>query len=181
MKAVPYLVGNVVLNCRDVIDGPPAYIYGRAMDVQRVLTLMDKNLNTKDRKYPLIVLRLDTETNEGVLTEVNLNVLILGLSRREYTDQERYRNVIVPTLYPIYERFMVELKNSGYFIWKGYQNRPPHTKIDRPFWGQSTDQGNVAYPFADVLDGIEMVDIVMKLTNKGCDKIFDLTFAAQFN
>jgi hypothetical protein len=66
----------------------------------------------------------------------------------------------------MYESFLTELNDSGLFEWPGFQIRPTHVKIDRPFWGTEGKEGNTAYIFDDPLDAIEILDLKINQTIK---------------
>jgi hypothetical protein len=65
-------------------------------------------------------------------------------------------------LYPLYVQFMETLPEFGFF-WENISELPPHTKVDRPYWGTPEgDNRNSATTFNDPLDGIEIVNLRIK-------------------
>lgn len=146
---------------------PPYYMYGHRAVISKALSSKDKDAQKKFQKYPLIALRLDVPEDVADGVEYTLNIVIAGKSKLEYTTPQRYANVIKPILVPLYEAFLLELRNSGLFMWSGTKN-PPHTKIDRPFWGIEETEQNGAYIFNDCLDAIELVNLKINSTNKKC-------------
>lgn len=180
MIPVVYDIGAVVQNMKDIQDGPPFYMYGHRLEINQRLTKMNADKNRKNKKYPLVALRLDFPedfANEG---EVTLNIIILAFSSVGRNAPKRYVEVFSPVLYPLYERFLQELKNSGLFYWSGKQTRPPHMKIDRPYWGTELSENNDAYIFDDPLDGIELIDLKLKPTGKHCAQVFGPEFETTF-
>jgi hypothetical protein len=62
----------------------------------------------------------------------------------------------LPTLYPMYEEFMYQLSNCGFFACVNAESIP-HEKIDRPYWGVADANGNGAANFwNDKIDAIQI-------------------------
>lgn len=141
-------------------DEAPFYIYGHRMEINNRLLEKDKDSVHKYQKYPLVALRLDIpeEVDKGIW-HYSLNILIANYNDAKWNSEERTENIFKPVLYPLYERFMEELKNSGLFFWEGNQDYPDHTKIDRHFFGTASDEGNVKRIFDDPIDAIEIVGL----------------------
>jgi len=138
----------------------PYYMYGHRLELVNRLKEKDKDSVYKYQKYPLIALRMDiNEVNSGDLINYSLNLAILNYTEKKYNAEDRMTNVFKPILYPIYERFFIELRESGLFFWDKYQDKPDHTKVDRPYWGVSDSEKNSALIFADPLDAIEIIDL----------------------
>ncbi len=147
----------------------PMYQYGHRMEIVRKLNEMEKDKVLKFQKFPLICLRLDTsEDVVGDVTKFNLNLAIVHKSKKEYDSAQRYSEVFKPVLYPMYKLFLQELKDSGLFFWPGDQGRPPHTKIDRLYWGTPDPEGNVKNLFSDTVDAIEIVNLKINQRIKTC-------------
>jgi len=145
----------------------PFYMYGHRLEISN--RLKDKNADSvyKYQKYPLIALRLDiAEPYVDGIAELNLNVAILCFTQKGWNAEERMTNIFKPVLYPMYFRFLEELRKSGLFFFEG--RTPPHTKIDRPFWGVESGEANTSYIFNDPLDAIEIVDLKIKRNFKNC-------------
>lgn len=141
----------------------PYYMYGHRLEINQRLQERNSDKKLKYQKYPLIALRLDIpETPSDGYTNFKLNIVILEMTEVKYNSEERYKHVIKPKLYPLYARFLQEIRRSYMgFRWIGVY--PPHTKIDRPLWGTSTLEGNAKYIFDDPLDGIELIDFEMSM------------------
>ena len=155
VKQIEYIVSLM----QDV-NGSPYYMYGHQREIANRLLLQGKSPSKKDNRYPLIALRLDTseQMNNGYIS-YNLNIGIFTNTSKSINAEERYAQTITPILTPIYEEFLYQLKRSGLFFWPGSQDRPPHTKIDRPFWGTDGGSGNDRYIFNDAIDAIEILDL----------------------
>jgi hypothetical protein len=147
--------------------GQPYYMYGHKVEINQRLINQQKDPVLKHQKYPLIALRMDIPENnaKGIIT-FKLNLAIIQFTKKDAIVTDRYRDVIKPVLYPLYESFLKKLKESGLFFWDGNQRMPPHTKIDRPYWGTPTDSGNTANIFSDPLDAIEIIDLEIKQNYK---------------
>ncbi len=140
--------------------GMPFYMYGHRREISNRLKEKDGDKVYKYQKYPLVALALDTpEKNESGMIRYTLNIALLMLTDKKWNAEERYVNVFKPVLYPMYESFLKQLKNVGKFTWESKDARPPHTKIDRPYWGTHAEEGNEANIFNDPLDAIELIDL----------------------
>lgn len=142
--------------------GAPYYSFGHRLEISRSLLIKGQDKVNKFKKYPLIALQMPfPEAWNNGMNRLRLNVAILAFTDKKYNSAQRLVNVYQPILYPLYEMFMEEIRNSGLFFWDGKldQRRAPHTKIDRMFWGTQYSEGNDKYIFNDPLDAIEIVDL----------------------
>ena len=147
----------------------PFYMYGHRLEISKRLLAKDKDKVFKYQKYPLIALRMDiAETVSNGIWSHSLNILILNYTNKGWNAEERMANIFIPVLYPIYERFMLELQNSPLFFWSGNQDYPEHTKIDRPFWGIENQEGNVRNIFNDPIDAIEIIGLKLNQRVRNC-------------
>lgn len=148
----------------------PYYIYGHPLEV--ATRLLQKDKNKAEPKYPLFILVLDfPEKNNNGEIKYTLNIVIVASTKKERRAPERYSEVIIPVLYPLYEQFFTALKRSGLFRWQagtGGMDAPPHTKIDRPFYGYTGLNSNEKYIFNDPLDAIEITGLEIFSTQKKC-------------
>lgn len=145
-------------------SGFPFYLYGHRQEIANRLLAKDKDRSTKDKKYPAIFLKLDTEEEiKNGFQFYNLNLVIVQFTKANYNAEERYANVLKPVLYPLYEMFLKKLGDSGLFVWEappdGDAKFPPHTKIDRPYYGTPSEETNVKRIFNDPLDAVEIVNL----------------------
>lgn len=146
----------------------PYYEYGHRLEIANLLTEKEKS-QYKYNRYPLIALRLDIpEFIEESLVHVKLNIAILTMTKENYNAKQRYDNVIIPILYPLYDRLMKAIKTSGVFFWSNNMSFPEHTVIDRPYWGKEYSEGNAANIFNDPIDAIEIIDLKLNKRIKTC-------------
>jgi hypothetical protein len=158
-------IGEVVARMRGTGD-IPYYLYGHRLEIANRLIEKDKDRVAMLQKYPLVALRQDIEEqySNGIVT-YTLNMAILEYTDKNYTAEQRYANVFKPILYPLYELLIKSLRES--FFWPAWQNVPPHTKIDRPFWGVAQQEKNTKPIFNDPLDAIELVSL--KISKRICN------------
>lgn len=169
MRYIQDDIGTVVAAMRDGGD-VPYYMYGHRLEIARALKAKDSNPEEKNAKYPLIALRFDIPESEdgGYVQYKDINIIIVDFTNKNYSAAERFTNVIKPVLVPLYDKFMLELRNSGLFTWPNYQKLPKHQRIFRPFWGTPGEERNEKYIFSDPLDAIEIVGLEINSTNKKC-------------
>ncbi len=141
---------------------PPYFMAGHRMEISKRLLEKDKDKIYKYHKYPLVALPMDIEeTFEEGMVKYRLSLLLVDFTKRNINAEERYLDgePFKETLYPLYESLLEAIAESGLFQWEGDQEVPPHTKIDRPFWGEEYREGNVKYIFNDDLDAIEIKNL----------------------
>jgi hypothetical protein len=145
----------------------PFYIFGHRREIANRLLMKDKDGVFKFQKYPLFALRLPITqiVSTDKVQDVSLNIAILDLTQKNFRSDDRYENVIKPILMPLYLDFFDKLENSFEIMNIG---TPVHQRVDRLFYGITALEGNEAYIFADPLDGIELVDLELKLNNNNC-------------
>lgn len=147
----------------------PYYMYDSRLKIARGLLEKSKDMTLKFQKYPLIALRLpvDQQVVNGVIN-YRLNIGIFSYTRKEYNTQQRYNNVFKPILFPLYKMFFEKLKESGLFMWPGFQELPDHRPVERPLWGTEGAEKNEKYIFDDPLDCIELIDLRVNSRIKNC-------------
>lgn len=141
--------------------------YGHLKDVRERLRAQSL-ANPLTRRYPLIWLIEDFDINNEVvgLTGVsNVRIMILHNTEKSYTRQQREDLVILPILIPVYNMFLVQLRVIGTFMQYGPF---PHTRIDRPHWGNPEEWGNKGYLFDEPLDGIEISSLNLQIYLANC-------------
>jgi hypothetical protein len=140
-------------------------MYGHKREISNRLLMKDKDKVYKFQKYPLIALRLPVVEGvvQGNIHNVSLNIAILEFTEKNYSSPERYENVITPILMPLYLAFIDALNKNGQILNNGTFE---HEKVDRLFYGVEELEGNTAYIFNDPLDGIELLNLDLKIINK---------------
>ena len=146
----------------------PYYEYGHPKEISNILSDKDDNEKKKYQKYPLIAFYTDVRIKHGDAKnygELKRQFMsIIGQSDKSYSSVQRYENVITPILIPLHKALVKKIQSSKYFT--GTNPELNYEEVERPFWGSSSKYGNVANIFNDDLDGIDMENITMKLTNR---------------
>lgn len=156
------LIGNAVAQCRETGSEAPYYYYGHAKEIVNTLMEKDKNAVWKLKKYPAIFLFHNfEETRNKFESETELNIVIVTETKPHWKASERYTNVFVPTLIPIYDRLIYELAHTSNLMFSG-----EHKMKIYPFWGSEAN-ANVANDCADaiVISGCKVK------TFAGCDPL----------
>lgn len=137
------------------------YTHGHAREIAIRLS---KKLQVKE-KYPLIILMEDFRQRVyGNVNHLNLTVLIVGFTKKEYWAEDRYTNVIVPKLMPIYMKFLQQLSMPKAFFWEKDKNGstlPPHDMEVHPYYGvtEQDRKAGVKNLMNDPLDVIEISNL----------------------
>lgn len=167
-------IGKVVARMRPFGAGTdkanvPYYMFGHRLEISQRLTNMAGDGILKYQKYPLVALLMDnTETIEGGVINYNLRILIVAMTAEDDRAQARYDKVFIPILYPLYNSFISNIAKVPGFMWPKDFDYPPHKKTDRPRWGISANEGNLANVFNDPLDAIEITDLRVNQNFKPC-------------
>lgn len=153
------------IKCKDDYIQTINYQYGSLVEIRQTLKQWDEDKEKKHEKYPCIFLILDTPeqiglSNTGYNGRYRCTIGIVHHTEDDYTADERYKNVIKPILYPIYESFVANLLDSGLFVGYDVQDTP-HTKIDRVNMGKGAflqlDEGSYDYLDAVELNNLQLV------------------------
>jgi len=151
----------------------PYYDHGHPIEMVNKLLMIDKlHPPYSWKKYPLIYLKQDFKEvikNDGYYcTLPNLKLVILNFTNENYTSDQRYTNVLIPILYPLYESLKNEIEFSA-DLETGFLE---HSKWDRLFWGTEQAMGNVENILNDPIDAIELeLDDLIVLNSKKNNKI----------
>ena len=151
--------------------GSPYFMFGHMLEIASTLARMDKAPNLlKWQKYPLIILKLDTESSYtgfgNTFDYTDITLYLCNITQPTYKAAERLENNFEKVLYPIYEKLIKALKKHPSIRLHGNENFK-HTKIDRFFWGttQLSDSSNYV---GDYLDAIEINKLNLSINNKKC-------------
>jgi len=143
----------------------PYYEYGHPLEISNILLSRDNNKTLQYQKYPLIALFTDVRIKRGnplIFGQLERQFIsIIGQSDKDYSSKQRYANVIIPILIPLYNTLVKKIQSSAYFTETNPQLS--HDYIERPFWGSTSKYGNVKNMFNDPLDSIDMENISLKL------------------
>lgn len=157
------IIGNVVNEVRKEYDPVnseiPYYEHGHPLEIINTLREKTDTDEYKLKKYPLIALFEDfeTETGTGVFAyTAKLNVLFITDTAKEWKATQRYANSFNTILTPIYSLFIKHLKRQ-----KGVHVQ--HRRIDNNttyhlYWGAT--EGN---KMNDHIDAIEIKNLDIKI------------------
>ncbi len=143
------------------------YEYGHLNDVRERLRAKSQ-ADPSVTRFPLVWLiedfRIDNRTL-GIFGIADVRIMILHTTKKEYTRAQRDANVIMPVLVPVYEELFYQMKISGAFMQYG-----PfvHTRITRPHWGEPSEWNNKGYLIDEVVDGIEIAGLALKIYLSKC-------------
>lgn len=145
-------------------------MYGNKIEIANRLLEKDEDKVYKYQKYPLIALNMPFKerVNADGMNELSLNIAIMDFTETTYISEERYTQVFMPILEPLYDLFLEKIQESGLFNIIG---KPEHDRIDRLFWGTENKTGGreqEAYVFNDPLDAIELVNLKLNLLESKC-------------
>jgi len=166
---IPALFQKIVNDLNTRLSTTYNFLYGPVHEI--VSTLKDMSLNAEQcaGKYPLIALLTDIEErrdNPGFYAEINANLIIATITEQSYVASQRYSQILIPLLMPIYSELLSQIIISRYFMAED-TSLVPHTKVDRLNWGHSQlfsdDQGGV-----DFIDAIEIKNLNLKIKNLNC-------------
>lgn len=159
------------LQCADENIRTINYQYGSLSEIKETLKQWSADKEEKHNKYPCIFLVLDASEQKGLVsgyrTKHRCTIGLVHHTEQQYTAQERYDNIVVPVLYPLYQNFIDNLISCGFFV--AYDEKDiPHTKIDRMNMGKEKFViiDGVAF---DHLDAIEMQNL--ELTAEQTDSL----------
>lgn len=168
-----YSFTRVVDIIEDVVDnvraayapaGEPYFLHGHPLDVVNVLSMKDEDSVFKFKKYPLIILMQDFKEHvDSDERDVTLNLVIVDETKPEYVASERYTNIFVPVLYPLWDLLHEELTKPNAIGTKDLK----YDKYDRLYWGKTSIYGNTGNIANDYLDAIEILNLQLHI-NKIC-------------
>ena len=131
------------------------YIQGRLSDYA-------KN-NTYSNKFPAVFMITDPQQKQhAVKSTYPLHLIIVNLTKRNYTTQQRLDNNFTTILNPIYDELISIL--SRYYTNDG--NTITHTKTDHFFW--SSEPAKDQNKLAERLDAIEITDLDFEIDLNKC-------------
>jgi len=152
-----------------LIDGVH-YKHGHPLEILEILDELAKGITTKTSRYPLIGLFQDIpesiDVQEGFYGDVSFHLIIARPTDPNYRAAKRYEVNFKPILYPIYTALLEEIRLSKFFFL--VDNKIPHTKIDRLYWGREGLYGNEGNVFNDRIDCIEIRDLKLRVKTQNC-------------
>lgn len=152
-----------------LIDGVH-YQHGHPLEIIETLQQQSEARTTKTSRFPLIALFQDfpesIDVQEGFYGDVPFHLIIARPTDPNYKAGKRYEVNFKPILYPIYQAFMEQIRLSRRFSL--IDNKIPHTKIDRLYWGREGLYGNDGNVFNDRIDCIEIRDLKLRVKTQNC-------------
>lgn len=150
----------------DTTEGKkPYFMVGHPREVFNTLSEKDRSKTYKYDKYPLVAF-FERHERKHVGDQLKVDDFIISIiteTSPHYSAEERYENVLIPTLIPLYDLLIKHLKASGLLTSSdGYT----HTELRRLYWGQGDEWGNMFRRGNDALDAIVIKD--MELNIPGC-------------
>lgn len=161
---IPQIISDVVEQTAYDMGIDIQYKHGTWKHIMKRLQMENGGINPNER-FPLICLVQVFEERfraDGDYADVPLTLLICNLSDPNWTSEDRYTNNYIPTLYPIYKKFLETLAASQYVV--GYERTTfEHTKIDDLY----LPEGDLN-KLPDILDGVWIRDIRLRLDVERC-------------
>ena len=162
------IVNEVSANLSSDADLQIPYVkfrHGTWLDILNELTIDSAHPNDaiKNEKYPLVCLihQFDEKYTSNEVDDIDVTLVIVCNSTATKTTADRYSDNFLPILYPIYQELKQVIADSYHFL--GYNSKFSHSKRDLIHAGQESADGNTAYKLPDVLDGILMGNIKLKV------------------
>lgn len=150
--------------------GAPFYMFGHIQEINSRLVQRTQDPVKRNEKFPLVALRLDNpaDVEDGML-RYNLNIAIIAASSESRNAQERLALTFKPLLNPLYNLFFLALRRSGRFSWEtGLDSYPPHTRVDRYYWGVMSGNTKIKNVLSDPSDAIELIGLRINSRIKTC-------------
>ena len=142
----------------------PYYEHGHPLEIVNTLLEKTENDTLKFKKFPLIALLEDFETEAGTgvfKTNAKLNLLFITDTIGDYKASDRYTNSFDLVLTPIYDLFVKHLKRKrGVHV---EHRLIAHNTIYHLYWGKKGLYGNTGNIFNDHIDAIEIKNLDLKV------------------
>lgn len=146
------------------------YQIGHLFELVQTLSQMDKSVNTRILKYPLVWLVTDfTETRgkqPGVYADTKLHVCIIHQTDSTYKAMDRKEKVFKPVLLPIYYSLIEQIANSTAIL-EGPEDLIIHSKTNRYFLGSNNITVN-KNTLNDYVDAVEIENLNLKFYYNNC-------------
>lgn len=168
---IPDLVGQVVAKVAVALAQPVYYEFGHYRVVENNLVQKDGAPSLKNQKYPLIWLIMDFEETVGQVYDelgLSMHLIIATGTEATYSMEQRRDLNFIPVLYPIYSALLRAFSESVTFSMPE-ELKMQHVKIDRPYWGIQSGQGNgEKNMFSDYIDAIEIRNLKLSVKRRYC-------------
>lgn len=170
-RPISHLIGEVVTAVRksySLDNILPYYEYGTELEVVNRLRKKSEHSLYAEQRYPLVWHLIKDSVHEEVDSRVALRRKVLDVTlifcmqtSPDYSSEQRYANVFIPVLRPLYDLFMFHLKSS---VLIQSLDMYKHNYYENLFWGSSGLYGVSGNVFDDrldaiVIDGLELLVI----------------------
>lgn len=161
---IPAIIESLVPEEAFFMDGTPLEIIDRLIE-------KGESKTEKARRYPLIALFHNIEEDRnpriGIYADITVSMIICNYTEPTYDSPTRREKNFIPTLWPIYAKFIKNIADSGYF-----QNFDEfrHRKMDQYYWGKYGLYGREGNIFDDFLDAVEIKNLKLSLITETCTK-----------
>lgn len=145
------------------------YDFGVAIEVVNRLKLKTTDPILRAKKYPLIWFLIQDSVKEDIDYRKNpvrntneISIIICTETEKGFTSAERYDNVILPILRPIYDSFIINIKKSKLVKSK---TKFFHEYSENLFWGANGLYGHIGNIFDDNIDAIIIENLDLSIVN----------------
>jgi len=147
------------------------FMFGDIEYIKNGLSIQSKSQITSKFKFPLNVLFTPFNEQRGVsvniYTESNVSLMFAIETSSRYTNEERLQYSFINILRPMYEVFLVELKNHP-LIDLQYNSEVPHTYRERYDYGSRGVMDSNNKKANDLIDAIEIENLEIKVKKENC-------------
>lgn len=172
MKSVNEIIRDVVNSTSARYGKNISYMFGDWEYVSDELTKWGKLQKTGKLKFPIVCLYSPFTEDRSIskYSSVNLNLIIMTNTRKDYTNEEREKLSFENILRPIYGLFMDSLYMSQYVdkpygMGKSFQ----HDYTENYRYGRTGVKGGDGKPFSDFIDAIEISNLSLTIKNIECN------------
>ena len=160
---------------------PPFLFTGRRQEIVNETTKLRKVAETGVNVFPMVALNSEIQyERRGNIVDYTLNILLAIQTKADLSTEEREEVNFIPFLYPLYDSFIRNFGKVGLFFWQSEDLRtPPHTPINRYYYGKGDAAGTVGNIFNEPVDGIELVGLKFSRDILCSNKFYQLKYEQQ--
>lgn len=160
---------NIVAGVSEDIGIEVNYQFGDWQYMAKTLQAMSKSHLTSGKKYPIIGLfsPFTEYRSDATHNLLRLSFLIATATKKEYTNEERLQYSFKDILHPVYDSFMRNIKKDRYLS-IDYSGVVKHDYVDNYRYGSSGVYGEGSNKFDDMIDGIDITNLEVKIIKNNC-------------
>ena len=148
------------------------FAFGTWDEIIETLQQRGASRTLRFQKYPLVALihnfPEERGSNSGFYGDVNLLLVIAHHTKKEAKSAQRYQEVFVPVLLPIYHELLRQMAHSPGIV-QTHEDQIQHTKIDRLDWGRTNLwTATEGKQLNDYVDAIEVRNLRLTLQKTHC-------------